>query len=240
MKKSITLEVERISNGYLFTENIDQVQGKKSFNENKSSLFEILRDSEAIGGLIENDEDIMLIEVIRHDISTQPLLAETTKVMLEGIVEKKKYNPFPTKKEEDALRLSVTVNNCYSIEKLKKFDFLELNKEVFISDKRKAEIMGMKFATFLSAWSKVRNNTATFQHATTRKYFTILAKYYEIVLGVSATKKDEIEKLRFGIKEQIIALDIIFQKHNHVHSNNVEPIIYALKNLINEKAQIAD
>jgi hypothetical protein len=232
MKKSMTLEVEKISNGYLFTENINQVQGNKTFNEKKCSLFDILKNSDTIGGMIEDDENIMLIEVIRHDINTQPLIAETNKTMLENVVIKAKYNPFPSRKEEEALRISVNENNAYTPERLKKIDFNDYNKKFPLVDKRKAEIIGVGYGTFLSSWNKIQKGKNSFSHINTRIQYTVLAKYYEAMSGAASCKIDEIGKLKEGIVEQIKELDIIFQKHAHIHSNNVEPIIYALKALL--------
>ena len=40
-KKSVKFQIEKISNGYLFTETKDEVEGKKTYNDKKSNFFDL-------------------------------------------------------------------------------------------------------------------------------------------------------------------------------------------------------
>lgn len=237
MEKSVKVQIEKISNGFLFTESLNDVEGKKTFNQHKSDLFDHLKNNEAIGGLLEDDEDILLLEIIRHDFA---MIKEqkTNKEMLEEIVQREKFDPFPKKNvDEKELRLSVTKANAYSAERLMSIDFDELDKKLPLSMVRKAEICGRNYGVIFGFFSRSKKNgKPNYSFVDTRIYMTILAKYYESVLGIRTSKRDEIEKLTEGIQEQISALEEIFNKKCLVPSASLQPIIFKLKMLLSPNA----
>jgi hypothetical protein len=231
-KKSVKFQIEKISNGYLFTETKDEVEGKKTYNDKKSNFFDLLKEHEAVGEMIKDDDDMMLFEVIRHDINMEPQ-EKTNKELLEEVVQRDKFSPFKnTEINEEELRLSVTPKNCYSSERLKAIEWLEHDKELSLSIVRKAEISGCKKETFYSAWAKIVKGKAVFQSIEMRVYMTVLAKYYETTLGVRSSKKDELERISTGLVEQIDALNGLYKKNCLIDSRSLGPIMDALKNLI--------
>jgi hypothetical protein len=233
MGSSLKIQIEKISNGYLFTETLDESEGIKTFDQEKNNFFDLLKNSKSVGELISNDDDALLLEIIRHDLKIVPI-HKTNHELLNEIVQRDVYSPFKTKViDEDKLRLSVTKANAYSAARLMQIDFLELDKQASLTIARKSEICGVHKGTFYSTWSKVSKGIAVFQSPETRVAMTVLAKYYEAVLGIRTSKKDELDKLKAGIEEEIANLEVIFEKRALVHSNNVEPIIFALKKLIN-------
>jgi hypothetical protein len=235
MRREINIVVEKISNGYLFTETKNREHISKTFKDTKDDLFSFLKKNETIGGVIDNDDDMIILDIIRQDVKIGSVPVEN-KQLLEEVVVKEKFNPFPNKPlDEDELRLSVTKNNCYSAERLMNIDFFELDKQLPLSTIRKAEICGKPYVTLYGFFNRLKKGQTVYGSSETRVYMTVLAKYYEAVLGVRSSKKDELDKLRAGVEEQIKALDEIFRKNCLVHSNNVEPIAYALRQLLGQK-----
>lgn len=232
MKKAVRIEIEKISNGYLFSDFTENIPGEKRFEPEKTNLFKILKNNEAIGGLIENDDQTIILEVIRHDVPTAPVEPEIGDLK-DSVVEKTKFNPFPNKPlDENELRLSVNINNAYSAERLRKIDWLDLQAKLPMKLKRIAEICGKSYPTLFNTYSKIKKGNPTFHHKEQRIYMTVLAKYYESVLGVQSSKKDEIDKIKSEVMEQIESLTEIFNKRSHINSITLEPIIKSLKKSI--------
>lgn len=232
MKKAVKFHVEKISNGYLFTETVDEVEIGKTFNDKKSNFFDVLKENETVGGMINDDKNVLLFEIIRHDIEMLSK-EKNNHQLLEDIVQRDVFNPYGNKPiDEKELRLSITKQNCYSAERLKTIDFVELDNQLPMSNIRKAEICGIKSGTLYSSWSKIKIGEFNFSSIDVRIYMTVLAKYYEIVLGIRSSKKDELEKIKGELKLQIEELNILYKSNCLIDSKRVEPIMNALKKLI--------
>jgi hypothetical protein len=237
MKKEIKIEVKKISNGFLFTETCSESQEKLTFKESKSNVFDLLKDNEEYIEFIENEDDYLLVEVALHNVS-QKTPEPDINSLREKVVVKEVYNPVKTKDIDlNELRLSVTKNNCYSAERLASIDFKALDQQLPMSFVKRAEIAGAKSQTIYSMYSRILKNTATFQTTQSRIYMTVLAKYYEMVLQIRSSKKDELERVTDGIRDEIKNLDALFLRNTHIHTNNLAPIIFALKQLIHEEDQ---
>ncbi len=235
MRREITIVVEKISNGYLFTETKDSTNISKTFKDTKDDLFSFLKKNETIGGVIDNDDDMVILDIIRQDIKIGDVPIDT-KNLLENVVEKEKFNPFKTKEINlDELRLSINKQNCYSQEKLKEIDFFELDRQLPMSNAKKAEICGVKTGTFFSTYNNLKKGTMNFATVDVRIYMTVLAKYYEMSLGIRHLKKEEIERITNDVKVQIHNLQEIVNKNCLIDSKSLKPILEALKHTVHVK-----
>lgn len=228
MKKEIKVHVEKITDGYLFTETVEENKKKKYFKESKFEIFELLNKSDEVVAILKNDNDVML-EISLYDIEEE---VEDPN-LYERVVVQEKFNPFKDEPiDEEELRLSVNIENAYSAARLKSIDFLGLDSQLQISHVRKAEIAGVNYQVVMNGWRHIKLGDASFGSPQARIGFTVLAKFYELSLNIRTSKKDEIERLREGIEKEIKELDSIFKRNAHIHTNSVGPILESLKNLI--------
>jgi hypothetical protein len=235
MRKEITVVVEKISNGYLFTETKDSTQVSKTFKETKDDLFSFLKKNETIGGVIENDDDMIILDIIRQDIKIGDVPI-SNKALLNGVVEKEVYNPIKIKEIDlEELRLSVNKKNAYSSEKLKEIDFFELDRQLPMNNHKKAEICGVKDGTFYSTYNNLKKGTMNFGTTDVRIYMTVLAKFYEMSLGIRHLKKEEIERITNEVELQITELTSIVNKNCLIDSKSLKPILEALKHSIHKQ-----
>jgi len=150
------------------------------------------------------------------------------------VVDKEKFNPIKTQVEvdEEKLRLSVTQANAYSAERLRRIDFITLMEEHGINVKRAAEIVGDKPVNMYPLLRPILKGDAKFNFIATRVKMTIIAKYIEAVSGIRSSKKDELDKMKADILNEIHKLDNMIKQNNHIHSNTLIPLRDVLRKLI--------
>jgi hypothetical protein len=232
MRKEVKVHIEKITNGYLFTETGEEDKKRKSFTDSKKNVFDLLLNGGEVKNLLESDsENDIMLEITCYDIESAG--SETIENLRDQLVQKEVFDPFKNNQiNEVELRLSVNKTNAYSVQRLQSIDFISLDAQLPMSHVRKAEISGMHQATFYANWTTIKKGNPVFASPQARVGMTILAKYYELALGVRSSKKDELDRITDGIKIEIGHLEELFNKRAHIPSNSVEPIILNLKKLI--------
>lgn len=240
MNTSFKIYVEKISNGYLSTNIVNDVDMQKTFNQEKPNFHDLLKENKIVEQLMGSKEEKQLFEIIKHDLEFSTP-EKTIDQLKKEVIQQEKFSPFKHKEiNVNELRLSVTKKNAYSIERLKAIDWVDLDKQLPLSMQSKAEIVGKGYGTLHATLKKAGKGECLFQSIDTRMYMTVLAKYYEAVLGVRSSKKDELDKLKIAINDQIEALNDIFKRNCLVHTNNLAPIIFAFEQLIGKKSEYAE
>lgn len=208
---TLQLTIEKLDGGF-----ISDVEQKRRIYRSFSDIEDAIDLKEVINKLEDNEYNLCISIMPKGEIIQQPEQEEEIEDDGLSLLERAKKNgiikpadtfsPYPvTTKEEDNV-IRVTLKTAYSIDKLRKINWGDLDSRLSLSMAEKALISGMKHSSIYSVWGKAVSGKFQFQSSVSRIGMTILAQYYEKQLGSTAPiikERDEklIEALLAEIKE---------------------------------------
>lgn len=211
--KQIKLTIEKLEGGY-----ISDVEGKRKIYADAEEIVDTLGLFKNINKLEHGEYHMNIAIMHKDDHDIMELERNDAIISLEqakenGIIEgADKFDPNKTVPScEDNLvgPIKITINNAYSIDRLKSIDWKGFHEKLFLQPAEITAITGMNNTTLYSSLPKVRAGKFTFAHAKARIGFTILAMYYERVLGVRTSTKEQCEQMKENSLKLIREMELL-------------------------------
>lgn len=230
MKKTFLTNLKRATNGwiehneageYIIHSTPNLIVEEFNSTLLRSSIF----DSIAVG----NDA---ILELSLYDNSIED---KTLEELREEVIEKAEpYNPFRNqpKEEEEDFKLSVTLQNAYSTEELKKVNWEEFIVNSNLSYKEMAELTGETESTVYQMFYSIKKGRNKLNFNSTRIRLTLLHKYVNLIQGRKVSLSSEISEMKEKLSEitsKIVSL--VEMEGNYVRKKLLSPLLKELTEL---------
>lgn len=227
--QSLKLSLERLDGGF-----ISDISGKRKIYPDVGDIIDALDMHKTINKL-DHAEYRLHINIIHKDEFDDMLALKKTiageavdQMSIEdakkrGIIqEADKFDPNkPACVVDTNTPIKIDIRNAYSIARLKSLPWKEWDEQLSMSNGERADIAGLKKNSFYTTWNNAISGKAQYQRPEVRVGMTILAQYFERMLDVRTSAKDQCEKMKEDMLKTIREIELITNGKSHVKVSDV-------------------